>query len=392
MRMDHNTLKVKIIKSNNSVRLETGNDSIQILTNGSSRPNQERNDFAAWFFLPVAMRSGCNIHIEGSGSEATSRNARRMSEIWEAWFPKHFSAVDVTFEDVPSTTDAPHSVNDENLCFYSGGVDSTYTILKRHQEGKRQSLLTVHGMDYKTDNESQFLDMLEKTEPFARMVSEERLIVKTDAYGTYRKYKTNMFNDGHLTHIFVLAGVGFLHSERFNELTVAADYRLDQQFTVHPYGSNLATNFLFNDGSCSLITDSSDISRSDKLPLLATSDVALNSLTFCIDASKKPHNCGLCDKCIRTKLSFLVSTGSIPEIFTDMNIPSNWPASIKEKRGSQVFLIEIIMRAKHSGRIGEIPGGEKMYESLKGLHNMQPQKKRSMTTKIIRKYRKLIGS
>ena len=170
-----------------------------------------------------------------------------------------------------------------------------------------------------------------------------------------------------MTHIFALAGAGFLHGEQFRNLIVASDHRLDQQFYRFPYGSNLATNPLFCDGETYLLTESSDASRTERIPLLSSSREALASLTFCTNPAKKPDNCGQCKKCIRTKLMFLAATGEVPDIFIDKAIPENWPDQIDPAiKKDRIFLIDLILSAKRSGTLDKIPGANQIYLSLKG--------------------------
>ena len=70
-------------RSPNIRPLVSPEDVIQVWIDGIDRINKVRNDFAAWYFLPIAMRTGRDLRIEGEGSEETIRNARRISEIWE---------------------------------------------------------------------------------------------------------------------------------------------------------------------------------------------------------------------------------------------------------------------------------------------------------------------
>lgn len=360
------TLYVKILRSADSLKLVTSDDTIQIESTSPDKFNHDRCDFAAWLFMPIAMKRGMNIHIEGTGSKTTIRNARRMSEIWESWFPERFNTVEVSFQNTCHAYEKPESLTDRDLCFYSGGVDSTYAILRRFQEGKSQSLLTIHGMDYGVEEEKCFLELIRKTSPFAGLVGHERLIVRTNVYDAYAKYKINIGREGHLTHIFALAGAGFLHSEHFRNLVVASDHRLDQQFSRFPYGSNLATNPLFCDGETYLLTESSDASRTERIPLLSSSREALASLTFCTNPAKKPDNCGQCKKCIRTKLMFLAATGEVPDIFIDRAIPENWPDQIDPAiKKDRLFLIDLILYARRNGTLDKIPQATQIYVPLK---------------------------
>jgi hypothetical protein len=219
-------------------------------------------------------------------------------------------------------------------------------------------------MDYAFDDETRFHKYLRKTDPFARMVTKERLIVKTNAYPVYKKYKVN--TSGYVGHIFVLTAAGFLHSEHFTQLHIAADYRADQQFVSHPYGSNLATNPLIHDGVSYLVTDSQELTRSQKLPFLLRSKQALESLVFCQDYSKLPYNCGKCSKCMRTKLMFLASTGEIPDIFVDIAVPKNWLDAFDLRENMQrVFLIDLLMCAKRNDRMELVPGANEVWQSIK---------------------------
>ena len=128
------TLKVRVSRQEGLVTLTSQDDIIYIRSNAPSKLNKHRDDFAVWFFLPVAMKNGVNLHIEGEGAKSTVENARRMSEIWEYWLPTHFSSVEISFDRYRENSHRTYTGSEE-ICFYSGGIDSTYTILKRFTEG-----------------------------------------------------------------------------------------------------------------------------------------------------------------------------------------------------------------------------------------------------------------
>ena len=244
-RLRQNSIRVSVQRSPQSIRLVSPEDVIQVWIDGVDCINKVRNDFAAWYFLPIAMRTGRDLQIEGEGSEETIRNARRISEIWETWLPHHFTAVNVSFDTV-SPRRAADGHRRRSLCCYSGGIDSTHALLTRHRAGETQSLLTLHGMDYRLEDKEKFEAFKDKIAPFSRLVGDGHIFLSTDAHASYRTRRVNKW--GHFSHIFVLAGSGFLFSEEYGEILIAADYRLDQQFIAHPWGSNGATNIYFDDG------------------------------------------------------------------------------------------------------------------------------------------------
>lgn len=359
-----------------SVRVTLGADAIRIEPDAQADHNRECADFAAWLLLPVAMRRGVDLVIEGAGSEDTVRNANRLAEIWAQWMPGHFTPVNVTF--TRTWAGAPGATGGD-LCFYSGGVDSTYGILRRFRSGARQSLLTVHGLEYRHGDSARFADLLDKTRPFADLVASRRVLVRTDVKDLYRRYRANPKGID-VVHGFVLAAMGFLYSETFERAVLAADYRLDQQLAVHPWGTNSVTNPLFSDGTFTLHTEGEEVTRTEKCASLMDSPEALASLTFCVDYGARPHNCGRCQKCIRTKAMFLAATGRVPSVCRDMGLAADcldaFDVSLKSQR---VFFLDLYACALKTGQLDKIPGLETMY-----ARNFPREPRRSLAKRIKR--------
>ena len=63
-------------------------------------PQLMSHDFAAWAALPIAMRTGSDLHICGQISERVRVSVERVSNIWEKWVPYHFQRVRVTADEV----------------------------------------------------------------------------------------------------------------------------------------------------------------------------------------------------------------------------------------------------------------------------------------------------
>jgi len=353
-------IDVKISQSGSQVTLDGGGD--DVITAITSHVDRlvlpGRADFAAWLFLPIAMRRGCPLHIEGTGSSTTIRNAEKLSRIWQAWVPGHFDKVRVSFSKVVEV-ETPEPGSGRDLCFYSGGLDSTYSILERCLSGAEQDLLTVHGMDYKLGDDTRFERFIEKTKRFAQLAGPERIIVRIDAYPVYNRHKVNL-PDHHISHIFALAGAGFLHAKDHTRIRIAADATMAELLLTMPWGSNSLTNPLFDSGDRCLITDSDQLSRSEKTSLVLSSEEALASLTFCVDYKFRPENCGQCAKCQRTKLMFLARTGTVPEIFIDMDIPIDWLRALNFERVERrsISLFDIFNTATAFGNSSLLPDFE----------------------------------
>jgi len=372
-------INISVTYNKDLILISTDIDTIELHLSSSIPVDQARQDFAVWLFLPIAMKMKKNLHINGAGTETTVENAKKMSQIWASWMPSHFSDVEVTFDTIVSSNVEEEFYRDDTVCFYSGGVDSTYCIANKAViENKKLSLLTVHGMDYAYDDHSKFDYFIEKTTPFVEQYGKERIFIRTNAYSVYNKYKVNT-KKHHVSHIFTLAGCGFLYSGHFKNIVIAADYRIDQQFMVYPWGSNSATNFLFDDGISKLVTENDDVTRAEKLPYFLGSDVMLSSLTFCVDKKSRPHNCGLCAKCIRTKLMFMAATGDIPDIFKNRDVNKNSFQSLKVKSTSeQAFITDLYFSAKNNDQLI-------LMQELEELMSKIRNSKQSIITKFLKK-------
>lgn len=376
-----NVINVSVAISNGLVKIKADEYTIELVVHSSIEPNKVRLDFAAWFILPIAMRCNADILIHGAGTQETTKNANLISSIWEAWMPDHFNSINVFFTEECSVDDFKKDTG--SLFFYSGGADSTYSLLKLAEENKSQSLLTVQGMDYTYKDEDRFNKLIEKTDRFAKEFGSQRLYIKTNAYSIYDKFKINT-KSSHISHIFALTGSAFMFSEHFKNIIISSDLRLDQQFLVHPWGSNSATNKFFNDGSTSLQTVDDDVTRSDKMKKLQSSEVALSSLSFCIDYKSRPENCGVCSKCMRTKLMFLAATGRVPKIFNSIKIDATLIEKINLSKKSEVAsFIDLYNCAKNNEMLDKMPYLIQTFEELKS--NVKPTTTRNKNSKTYRK-------
>lgn len=373
------TIRVKISRAETCIQLTAADDSIRIWTDHWREANKALNDFAIWLFLPVAMRTGQALHVEGEGSEETVRNAGRIAESWESWMPHHFNSVEASF-DVVSRRPPGETARRRSLCLYSGGIDSTHALLSRHRNGERQTVLTVHGMDYRLEDEQKFDALKSKIAPFSRLVGDGHIFVRTDAYATYRKYNVNLRDAPHVSHIFALAGCTFLFSERYENVFIASDCRLDQQFRTPPWGSNSVTNAYFDDGCTRLATLDDHLTRTEKMPLILSSAEALSSVSFCNNYRTRPDNCGRCDKCIRTKLMFFVACGTVPDIFSDSSIPSDWHRHFDLATEYQrVMLLDILTCAKRTSRFAQVPNAKALYAALKAPVATKNKKRKGLS-------------
>jgi len=314
--------------------------------------------FAAWILLPVVMRKRKDLHILGNGDLETVANAEALSRVWAMWMPSLFRKVKVSFE---SYEPVEREVSDTDLLLYSGGVDSTYNLLIRHEAGLKQSLLTLHGLDYKADDFERFADMISKTDPFCKRLNCERLFLRVDAYAEYKKYGVNAA----IGHGFVLASGLFLMSGEFRDGVISSDFSREQEYIAFPWGTNSVTNPYFKSEGFALKTANLEVTRAQKMELLTTNKDALDALIFCGRKAARPNNCGVCSKCMRTKAMFLAATGEIPDIFLNREMSENLIEGVDlSKRSEKAFFVDMMEMAEAKGRSSMIPGLESCIQKL----------------------------
>jgi hypothetical protein len=241
--------------------------------------------------------------IHGLGTLETKKNAEKLSNIWACWLPKKYSLINVEFSEY---RDLDSNKDKKQLLLFSGGVDSTYTILnKKFQE--KPDLLTIQGMDYKISDQDKFEQAIQKTNILASEYADQRVTVRSNAFDIYKTFEIAP----RLSFVFLLSSVSFLFIKKYRDVTMAADFSLYQQFEALPYGSSIATDQLYDSGDFRIESYGNDVTRAEKLPSILANELALQSLSLCKDKKVRPENCGTCYQCIRIKYMMLATNGKI---------------------------------------------------------------------------------
>ncbi|MEW9805034.1 hypothetical protein ABUE31_03430 [Mesorhizobium sp. ZMM04-5] len=355
-------------------RLEKKGDAISIVGGGheivfemSDACSSIENDaiFAAWAVLPIGMRLNRRLIIDGFGDDVAAANATSLSRTWSTWLPARFSPVDLEFKHQA----APRSTSDVDLVLYSGGVDSCYHIMRRHRAGKRQAIVTMHGSGFEDEA---FKTLVAKTAGFAEAYATKRMTVRTDIRRVYRDL--GMTSD--VTHGFALAATLFLMRSNYCSGSISADYSRTQEFLVFPWGTNSVTNAFFESTDFRMETRDLDVTRAEKLELISGDEIALRSLSFCTDRAARPHNCGRCTKCVRTKAMFLAALGDIPDIFIDRTMGCGIFDSINLARRSEVaFAVDLIAMARQRGTANLIPELDNLERRVRNSDPSPPGKR-----------------
>ena len=244
--------------------------------------------------LPYGLQSNQDIMLDMPVDAVFLENINAWIRKFSAWFPK-----------IPQITiDAPRIWSEENgdrtLSFFSGGVDSWFTLLRHTTEtegypqvGKVDNTVTIWGFDIPISNKAAFdkvSDACRKSlEPFEVTPIFTATNIREDSDSWWAR------EWGPITHGLALAATGnFLTPLAKKILIPSGGFSKNTPVQgSHPY-----TDHLFSSSSTQFIHDHPSYEKLDKLECISRHLDALRTLRVCWKGQNE-KNCTNCEKCVR---------------------------------------------------------------------------------------------
>lgn len=245
----------------------------------------------AVLLLP-AMALDRSLSIPGPVCTLLQSRINTIQDIFRTWCPE-LSRIRVRTSSVDLMQSPQRGVG----AFFSGGVDSFYTVLK-HQE-EISHLIFVRGFDLYLDNPV-LLDMVSQS---VRRAAEE---LKKPLIEVETNLRT--FSDRHVSWTFyhgpALASVALLLAPELEKIYIPSTHTYGQLF---PWGSHPLVDPLWGTSQLQIVHDGGEASRVEKVMCVTASDVALRHLRVCWENRGGAFNCGQCEKCLRTLVSLRIA-------------------------------------------------------------------------------------
>lgn len=239
--------------------------------------------------LSVAMTLGLPVRAPGAVSASFMQYVEQTQALYRFYFPAlHHVQIDVAVraDEVASAGLAQRGV----ALFFSGGVDSFYSLLKHRDEITR--LIYVHGFDTLLAN------------PVARAANARALRqAAAEAGKQFCEFETNVRSMVdryvrwlHPTATSVQFAIALTLMPQFHTIYVAENYPYSgewarQQEPTAPGAAGPAVVF-----------DGVDAMRLEKIRHIASSPLAMRWLRVCWQNLGVTYNCGRCEKCLRTMI------------------------------------------------------------------------------------------
>ena len=258
--------------------------------------------------LLPAMKAGADVRIYGSVSHELLANLTELQMAWRKWCPSLYHVVQMQVQCVREVETRMAGA----VVAFSGGADAQFTVY-RHAKGQAgfltQSLhagVFVHGFDIPLSDTYGFIGAARMAAEVLNDIDLRLIPVKTnmrDLWEINWEHYCAAAISSVLTGLKNYAGTGLIGSgEPYDSL-------------VTPWGSNPITDPLLSSGEFRIHHDGAGFSRSEKIKMLAKWPTGTQHLRVCWAGELNDRNCGCCEKCVRTRLNFLLAGVQNPDCF-----------------------------------------------------------------------------
>ena len=248
---------------------------------GSYSVSRSGDAFVAQALFP-AMARGETIEVDPElpVSPKFLGNCYVLQEIFHTW-NRALKLISIRASESPA-----QPLNDGAMCFFSGGVDSTYTFLK-HQDEIDQ-VVYLHNFNFPGRSDAV---AAERNRRFVEGFGKTFIPIETNSGSFGHRYGLSRF----LTQCSELGAPALLFG--FPRTFVAATLTYNDLVAC---GGHPLTDPLFSNEGMEVVHDGADATRVDKLRRVVECDAALANLIVCVDDPNQ--NCGRCNKCLRTMI------------------------------------------------------------------------------------------
>ncbi len=263
--------------------------------------------FVVGCLVPAMHFNESRIAIEGDISPTLREGLDTAMALLELWTAGRLKPLTVEAgERIGPLTE--HTGRHAGL-FLSGGIDSLCALRNNrtiyplgHPDSVKDCLL-VHGFDI-----GGVIERGAKYHVFERAKSHMAVVAKDAGVSLIPVY-TNVRHlcdqrELWLNSFFgaVLASVGHAFAARMDRVTIASSYDLS---SLHPCGSHPLLDPAYSGSDLTVLHKDVHLSRLDKHRIVSEWDAAFQNFRVCLANTPDRLNCGVCEKCQRTRTELL---------------------------------------------------------------------------------------
>jgi hypothetical protein len=243
--------------------------------------------------LVPSMAAGEPLEIVPPVSESLLFNLAGIRDIFHTWYPQ-FQRVAI---DAKPRIDPRRPIVAQAATFFSGGVDSLYTLLKRLYHDPLPAPLThmifMHGIEQELGDSKGADQSQQRAEQIAATVGVECIVGKTNLRTLFPLHWERYYFGSGLaaTAVALSGGLGYA--------CIPSSFTYRHQV---PHGSTPLVDERFSTEAIRIVHDGGEASRAVKTARILewNPPLVLQNLRVCIENAGGDFNCGKCYKCVRT--------------------------------------------------------------------------------------------
>lgn len=218
-----------------------------------------------------------------------------IQHIYNSWNSK-YNIIKITGDTQKQTLKAKESTfaNKRIASYFSGGVDSFYTLLKHQPE--ITDIVFVHGLDIPLEN----TELRQATITALTAIAQKFNVNLVEVETNLREQLSVYAEWGTILHGISLASVGLLLQKEFSIIYIPASHDYSNLF---PWGTHPILDHLWSTEHTRFIHDGAEATRLQKVELISKYGTALQHLRVCWRNIGGKYNCCKCEKCLRTMIS-----------------------------------------------------------------------------------------
>jgi hypothetical protein len=290
-------------------------------------------DAALALVMVPAMRLGGTLDIAGPVSSGLLTAVQQIQDVFLSWDRAGaIRPLGLQPVDVRASTNATNGHAEGVGCFFSGGVDSFYTLLRHREE--ITDLVVVHGFDIALEDARLRRALSEAAADVAQALGMRVIEIETDARQFGERYVT-------WNHYFgcMLVAIAYGLAHRLGRIYLGTGHTYA---TLLPDGANPILDAPWSRGPIEIVSDGAGATRTQKVAALAAEPLAMRWLRVCWENHDRAYNCGRCEKCLRTKVA-LQAVGAL-ELCRMMPGPLDRGALYRTRLGSMAFMWREMLR------------------------------------------------
>jgi hypothetical protein len=258
--------------------------------------------------VPIAWPTGADIYLEKI-DEKYFKSIQKIGSIFKEWYPKFpFSTKIYTKKLIRNTFK-----NNGYALLFTGGVDSLSSYIRNKK--KKTILISFHGNYFPIPNDENLKKIGSWLSNFANMDGLNFHIVKTNFSEAIKRQPLEIeYGDlGHKWWLIAAHSVIMLGScapltimNKIGTILIASSYTEDFNRCARGGWDPLIDNNIKWSGT-KVVHDSYELSRHEKIKSILKNNPKYHRyLRVCVNSQYQKHNCGNCEKCLRTITSLLL--------------------------------------------------------------------------------------